>query len=409
MLPPTTLASSILCDTLATRNAAMSCCCRSDRYGRSFLQPSAGRVSAYPLASARIGHQGGTYVCINAGQPADTTVLSLIVRACPASSGSCLLSIAGARCVVLGAGGFLGINLCRSLLAAGAQVTGFGRRPHNPDALPHDLAWHDADFADAARIADAVAGQDLVYHLLGGSVPAQSNNDPAADVVGSLLPSLRLMEACRAGHVGRLVFASSGGTIYGPTPVATPLPETAPTQPITAYGINKLAVEKYLGLFRHLHGFDAIALRIANPYGPFQHHRRAQGVVGTALAHGLAGEPIEIWGDGLVVRDYLHVDDVAAAMVAAGSYRGKEWVFNVGSGEGRSVRAVVDDVCALLGLAPERVIHRPGRAVDVPFNVLDSSLIAREMGWTPAIGWQAGLAATAQWMREQAPDSDLHR
>jgi len=311
------------------------------------------------------------------------------------------LSLVGARCVVLGAGGFLGINLCRALFAAGATVTGYGRRPHDNTALPADLPWHDADFADDARVAQAVAGQDIVYHLLGGSVPAQSNAEPAADVVGSLLPSLRLIEACRAGGAGRLVFASSGGTVYGPTPAGVQTPESAPTNPITAYGINKLAVEKYLGLFRHLYGFDAIVLRIANPYGPFQHRRRAQGVVGTALAHALAGEPVEIWGDGRVVRDYLHIDDVAAAMVAAGGYRGSRWVFNVGSGEGRTVRAVVEDVCTLLGVPRERIVHRPGRAVDVPYNVLDNGLVRQEMGWKPIVSWQTGLTATAGWLAER--------
>ncbi|SOB81098.1 UDP-glucose 4-epimerase [Sphingomonas guangdongensis] len=312
------------------------------------------------------------------------------------------MSIAGARCLVLGGGGFLGINLCRALLAAGAEVAGYGRRPHDRSALPSDLRWYDGDFADHAAIAQAVGGQDIVYHLLGGSVPAQSNAEPAADVVGSLLPSLRLIEACRAGGTGRLVFASSGGTVYGPTLPGIRITEDAPTNPITAYGINKLAVEKYLGLFRHLHGFDAVVLRVANPYGPFQHARRAQGVVGTALAHALAGEPIEIWGDGLVVRDYLHIDDVAAAMVTAGTYDGGQWLFNVGSGQGRTVRAVVEDVCALLGLPRDRIVHRPGRAVDVPYNVLNPDLIGREMGWAPSVDWQAGLVATARWLRERS-------
>lgn len=310
------------------------------------------------------------------------------------------MSLAGARCLVLGAGGFLGVNLCRALLAEGAEVTGYGRRPHDPTALPDTVAWHDAEFDDPVRLTVAVTGQDMVFHLLGGSVPAQSNRQPAGDVLGSLLPSVRLIEACHVASVRRLVFASSGGTVYGPTP-PHPVGESAATNPITAYGINKLAVEKYLGLFRHMGQLDPVVLRIANPYGPFQHSRRAQGVVGTALSGALSGAPIEIWGDGQVVRDYLHVDDVAAAMIAAAGYRGDRWVFNVGSGEGRSVRAVVENVCALTGTGPDRIVHRPGRAADVPYNVLDISLIAEEIGWTPRTGWHDGLAATAEWLRGQ--------
>ena len=314
------------------------------------------------------------------------------------------MSLSGARCLVLGAGGFLGVNLARALLAEGAEVTGYGRRPHDRGALPEAMAWHDAEFDDPVRLAVAVMGQDIVFHLLGGSVPAQSNRQPAGDVLGSLLPSVRLIEACGVAGVRRLVFASSGGTVYGPA-ASHPIDEQAPTNPITAYGINKLAVEKYLGLFRHMGHLDPVVLRVANPYGPFQHARRAQGVVGTALASALAGTPIEIWGDGKVVRDYLHVGDVARAMIAAAVYRGDRWVFNVGSGEGRSVREVVEDVCALTGTGADRIVHHPGRAADVPYNVLDMGLIAAETGWTPRVGWQQGLATTAEWLREQVSNT----
>lgn len=311
------------------------------------------------------------------------------------------VNLSGRRCLVLGAGGFIGINLCRRLIAAGATVTGYGRRPHEGGAGLDGIVWHEADFADEIAVSAALQGQDAVFHLLGGSVPAQSNDDPVGDVERSLLPSLRLIQACRRGGVHRIVFASSGGTVYGPTS-PEPVAETVPTQPITAYGINKLAVERYLGLSRALHGLDPVVLRISNPYGPFQHRRRAQGVVGAAIARALAGQELEVWGDGSVVRDYLHVDDVAAAMVAALDYAGPEWIFNVGAGEGRSVRSVVEDVCSVLGVPRDRIRYRPGRAVDVPFNVLDTTLIAREMGWRPAVGWADGLVSTARWMQDAA-------
>lgn len=307
------------------------------------------------------------------------------------------MSVAGSRCTVLGAGGFIGTNLCLGLKAAGASVLGFGRRsPWLPD-----MPWIEAEFGDATRTEEALRGADIVFHLLGGSVPAESNRDPVADVQGSLIPSVRLIEQCLASGVGRIVFASSGGTVYGVTG-REPVDEAHPTNPITAYGINKLAVEKYLALFRHLHGLDSVVLRIANPYGPYQHARRPQGIVGQMLARALAGETLELWGDGSVVRDMIHIDDVVAAMIAAVGYRGEMRLFNIGSGEGRSMRSIAEDVCAATQTPLSRIAHRPGRAADVPVNVLSPRLMEAETGWRARIGWTDGLRDAAAWLRAQA-------
>ncbi len=303
----------------------------------------------------------------------------------------------GAKCLVLGGGGFIGTNLCVGLATAGASVEAFGRRPLF-DFPAADIPWHEAEFRDAGRLAEAVEGKDYVFHLLGGSVPAQSNSDPAGDVEASLLPSLQLMSICRAAGVKRIIFASSGGTVYGITD-ARPISETSPTEPITAYGVNKLAVEKYLSLYRRLYGLDSVVLRISNPYGPYQYARRPQGIVGTLLTRALAGETIEVWGDGSVIRDFLHVDDVVSAMLVAASYTGPERLFNVGSGQGRSMRDVAESIRTALHLNSNRVRYRPGRVTDVPANILDIDLIARTIGWTPQIEWEAGLAATVTWMK----------
>ena len=306
------------------------------------------------------------------------------------------MSVAGLRCAVLGAGGFIGINLCHGLLADGAQVVAVGRRPPLGQQPP-GVEWREAEFADSLTLSAAIAGADIVYHLLGGSVPAQSNADPAGDILGSLLPSIRLLDLCRAGAIGRLVFASSGGTVYGPA-AQIPTPEDAPTDPITSYGVNKLAVEKYIGLYRHLYAVDAVSLRIANPYGPYQHERRPQGIVGTVLARALRGEAIEIWGDGGIVRDYIYIDDVVAAMIAVARYPGRESVFNLGSGEGRSVRQVVADICTITGRRWGDVRFHPGRAADVAVNVLDTTRLTRETGWVARKPWEDGLADTARWL-----------
>ena len=309
------------------------------------------------------------------------------------------MKLEGSKCLVLGGGGFIGTNLCVGLFQAGASVEAYGRRPFADFPLPA-IPWHEAEFCDVPRLTKAVAGRDYVFHLLGGSVPAQSNYDPAGDVEASLLPSLQLMNICRAAGVRRILFASSGGTVYGVTD-GQPIAEATATEPITAYGVNKLAVEKYLSLYRRLYGLDSVVLRISNPYGPYQYGRRPQGIVGTLLARALTGETMEVWGDGSVIRDFLHVDDLIAAMLAAISYSGPERLFNVGSGEGRSMRSVVTSISTALALSTDRISYQPGRETDVPSNILNVDLIARTMGWTPKIKWETGLSTTVEWMKQR--------
>jgi UDP-glucose 4-epimerase len=258
---------------------------------------------------------------------------------------------------------------------------------------------------DDAALAPLLRGANLVVHLAGTSDSARSNEAPADEVANSLVPTLRLLELCRRERVGRILYASSGGTIYG---VSQPKPirEDHPTRPITAYGINKLAAEQYLELYQRLHDLDSITLRIANPYGPHQQRGRAQGVVGAMMWQALSGHRLCIFGDGSVVRDYLFIDDVARAFLATATYCGEARLFNVGSGFGRSIRDVAEGVRLALGRAVP-IDFKPARAADVPHNVLDSSLLRRETGWIPSVSWMDGLAATASWMIKDLAASPL--
>jgi UDP-glucose 4-epimerase len=318
--------------------------------------------------------------------------------------------LAGASCLVLGGGGFIGVNLSRALVDAGARVEAFGRHLPFPEAL-QGVTWTGGSFADREALARAVDGNEYVFHLIGGGTPESSNKDPAADLLSSVLNTIPLLDLCLSSHVKKIVFASSGGTVYG-TPACTPIPESAPTDPVSAYGISKLAVEKYLGLYRHLHALDSVSLRVSNAYGPFQTADRKQGVIAAMVRRALAGDPVEIWGSGDVVRDFIHVDDVVAAMLASATYQGAHRVFNVGSGEGRSVNQILSDVEAVVGRGLLNRIYRPGRPADVPVNVLDAGLIGREMGWRPRVDWLSGLRGTVDWLesrlltsRDVDPDS----
>jgi UDP-glucose 4-epimerase len=297
-------------------------------------------------------------------------------------------------CLVLGGGGFIGTNLCQRLAAAGHPVRAFGRRCLFPDDL-HGVEWVQGDFTDAASVRVAVRSVDTVFHLVHSTMPQAADLDMVADVQDNIVPTLALLEHCRQAGVRRVVFASSGGTVYGRAR-QIPTPETAPTDPICAYGISKLAIEKYLGLFAHRHGMEFRVLRITNPFGPYQLARKNQGVIATLIARALHDEPMEIWGDGTVVRDFVFIGDVVDALIAAAADNGDEWVFNIGSGQGRSLREIIAAVERVTG-TKLRLLWRPGRPLDVPVSVVAIELAARTLGWTPQTPFEAGLERTLAW------------
>jgi UDP-glucose 4-epimerase len=306
--------------------------------------------------------------------------------------------LAGVACLVLGAGGFIGLNLCRALVAERAIVHGYGRPPLYPAALP-PIRWTNAEFDDRDALSHALEGVEVVFHLLGGSVPEQAERDPASDLRDNAIASIELFRLCHLAGVQRVVFISSGGTVYG-LPHQLPIPEDHPTDPISVYGIHKLLVEKHLGLLAHRHGLRSVVLRAANPFGPYQSPHRGQGVIATLIARRLSDSPVEIWGDGRVVRDFLHVDDLVRAMLAAACYDGPERVFNVGSGIGRSILEVLQEIDTVLGLKDAAIHHKSARPADVPVNVLDVGLIQRELRWIAQVDWREGLRGTAEWLRQ---------
>lgn len=300
------------------------------------------------------------------------------------------------KVAVIGAGGFLGTNLVRALASRVREVRCYGRRCAFPEAL-RGLTWVTGELTDD-HLAQTVAGCDAVIHLASTSTPATADRDIAADAEANVISSLKLLEHCVAGQVGRLVFLSSGGTVYG-IPSVIPTPESAPTDPITAYGVAKLSVEKYLEIFRRRHGLDYRILRVANIYGPYQTAEKGQGVIAAFLARALTEMPLEIWGDGQVVRDYVFVSDVAEAIWAAIRHDGPHRVFNIGGGIGASVIQIAENIERLVGRPLERRFH-PARPVDVPISVLDHALATNELEWNPTIALDQGLAQTLEWVRQ---------
>jgi len=308
-----------------------------------------------------------------------------------------------AKCLVLGGGGFMGMHLCKALTARGYPVRVFERpvsESLSAERARGSIEWVYGDFVNQNDVAAAVAGCEIVFHLISTTLPKNSNDNPIYDVETNLVGTLGMLEAARASGARRIIFVSSGGTVYG-VPKHVPISETHPTDPICSYGIIKLAIEKYLELYHRLHDLNHLVLRIANAYGEGQRPDTAQGAVAVFLHRALNGQPIEIWGDGSVVRDYLYISDIVDAFVRAVEYSGDFRIINIGSSRGHSVNDLLKAMEDLVGRRIER-IHLPLRPFDVPINVLDSTLARQELGWEARVPLREGLARTVRWLKQSS-------
>lgn len=308
------------------------------------------------------------------------------------------MTVPRASCIVLGGGGFLGINLCRRLVLAGYRVRAFGRHCLFPKALA-EVEWYQGDFCDPAALSAAIESYEIVFHLVHSTTPYSANLDMAKDLQQNVISSLALLDISRTLNVKKIVFVSSGGTIYG-SPEQIPTPETAPTDPITAYGISKLAIENYLALYERLHGLQYRILRVANPFGPFQVPVKNQGVISMLISRAIARESIDIWGGGSTVRDYIFVDDVIDALEAAMGDRSDARIFNIGSGAGRTLLEVIDTIERLMN-TKLKIVWKRARPIDVPKSVLAIDRARDILKWVPRTPFEKGLEQTIDWWKSR--------
>jgi UDP-glucose 4-epimerase len=307
------------------------------------------------------------------------------------------------RCLVLGAGGFIGSHLIGQLTAAGHSVRCFdlpGVLNSHPTGLGSgQVEWVHGNFCNVNDLDEALEGCDVCYHLVSTTLPKSSNLDPVFDVQSNLIGTVQLLQSAVKRKVKRMVFVSSGGTVYG-APSVVPILESHPVNPICSYGITKLAIEKYLEMFRSLHDLDYCVLRLANPYGEKQRTHNSQGAVAVFLGKAMRGECIEVWGDGSVVRDYLHVEDVCRALAMALDVNTDEHrVYNIGSGGGLSLNQVLATIASTLGRELD-VKYTASRNFDVPVSVLSTVRAQESMGWLPNISFGVGVERFYRWLSE---------
>jgi nucleoside-diphosphate-sugar epimerase len=297
--------------------------------------------------------------------------------------------------LVLGGAGFLGTNLSRRLVEAGARVTATSTRASalTPPGVRH-VRW---DATDADSVRPLVAEADVVFSMFGRSGAVRSVREPTGDLVVNGAGQLAVLEAVRQARPEAKVVFPSSRLAYGRVN-ELPVPETHPLEPLDVYAVHKLAGEHYHQIYHRVHGLRTTVLRITNPYGPGQAaDRREYGLVNAMVQRALAGEPLTVFGDGRQLRDVVYIDDVTDAFLAAATLSATDGeVYNLGSGVGVPLVDVAHAIVRLAGRG--RVEHAPWPAlaerVETGDFVADVAKLTKTIDWRPRVALEDGLART---------------
>lgn len=303
------------------------------------------------------------------------------------------------KILVTGGAGFIGSHVVDRFVREGHQVVvvdnlSMGRREYvNPRVKLYPLDIR------SPRLAEVFEAErpEVVDHHAAQMDLRRSVRDPAFDAQVNILGSLNLLECCRRVGVKRLLFASTGGAIYGDGALL-PTPEDHPTRPASPYGISKLAVEHYLACWEAVHGIRAFALRYANVYGPRQNPTGEAGVVAIFANRLVGGAEAVINGDGEQTRDYVYVGDVAEANLRALERRELSGVVNIGTGVETSVNEVFRGLARAADVRG-KVSHAPAKPGEQRRSALESGLAKRLLDWTPQVGLDEGLRRTVEYFR----------
>jgi UDP-glucose 4-epimerase len=306
------------------------------------------------------------------------------------------------KVLLIGGGGFIGARLARQCAAAGmaVRIADVVAPPGHNDASA-DVEVMVGDFTDPADLDRMLDGVDVVVHLAHRAMLLGLDSSMVVEIERNVAPAVRLFDHCLAHPHIRVVFVSSGGTVYGEPEVRAPIPERAALKPISVYGTSKSMIEQVLGLYAAQRGLKSIVVRPGNAYGPGQLPFKGQGLVPTVMASALQGKPITIYGDGTAIRDYIHVDDIAGGIVAAIQSGRVGETYNVGTGLGTSINTLIDEylrpVMSARGIEIS-LQYAGARGVDVSYNVLDCARLARQCGFTSKIDLRSGITQTWEWI-----------
>jgi len=302
-------------------------------------------------------------------------------------------------CLITGGAGFIGQHLVNALLHDGWAVKIIGRSPISNQILDGSVEYHSGSFGDLGILRKVMPGVTLLVHLASTTTPAKAYGRSAFDVESNLIGTLNLLEEAVRSNVDRVVFPSSGGTVYGKV-IKTPITEKHSTRPISSHGIIKLAIENYIQMLSHEKGLNYTILRISNPYGPGQRADSTQGVIAVMAGKILRNQPVVIWGDGSIVRDFLYIDDLVRAFISSiNSDAAINQIFNIGVGQGIAINDVLSILVRATNKNPE-VRFESSRGFDVPVNVLNITKSNKLLNWSPSVSLDVGINRTIAWLEQ---------
>lgn len=305
--------------------------------------------------------------------------------------------------LLFGAAGFIGSNLALYLAKTTDNKITLLDRKRELFSIPEivnnkSITIYESIFDENTEFDQVLQGQDIVYHLVSTTVPGTSNLQIPQELSANVVATAKMLEACVRCGVKKVIFLSSGGTVYG-REMQCPLHENTPTYPINSYGVQKITIEKLLYLYNYLYGLDYRVVRLANPYGPYQNPNGILGAATTFTYKALKKEEIIVYGDGSVVRDYIYIDDVIRAMANIVEKDSKYKIFNLGSGYGTSIQQLINVIGSTLGV-DLKIKYLPERNVDVPVNYLDISRYENTFGKLNPISLEEGIRKTASFLSD---------
>lgn len=294
------------------------------------------------------------------------------------------------NCLILGGTGFIGKYLCKRLVEENYSLRILGRKNIKDinNIYDNKVEYVQMDFLSIDDFSNLLDGIDIVFHLISTTIPSTSEGNCVFDISSNVISTLKLLNACVKMKVKKIVFLSSGGTVYGVVK-QIPIKEEHPTNPICSYGIHKLTIEKYLYYYYMQHGLDYTILRLSNPYGALQDFNRNQGVIPIFINKIMKNEGINIWGDGKIIRDYIYIDDVIQGIISTINYNGKYKVFNIGSGKGMTLLEIVEGISKILN-CKYSINYLEARKIDVPINILDVSRAENNLLWECKVSFENG-------------------